>query len=246
MYDKNTTLMKRILAVIGTIETSSPAPGCFSKVAGDFDGAGISFGIFQWNIGQNTLQPLLKEFFVRYDTLAKQVFAGKYDIVKSMLTRPISEQLAWARSIQKNNKPSIPYDSIFKTLGETEEFQNIQINAAKSYFDRGVKMAKEYGLTSELGIGLMVDIAVQNGSINAKTKDIIVKEIAAKGFQNNEQEKMKIIANRRAEAANAKWVEDVRKRKLMFANGFGIIHGINFDLRRDYALDINTEAGVVA
>ena len=42
--------------------------------------------------------------------------------------------------------------------------------------------------------------------------------------------KLKIVANRRAEAANAKWVEDVRVRKLCIANGSGTVHGIQYDL----------------
>jgi len=237
MYDKSTSLMKRVLSLIASIETSMKAPLCFARVAGDFDGAGISFGIFQWNIGQNTLQPLLKQFFTRHESIAKNIFGLKFDEFKGLLAKSLAEQLDWAKKIQSKNKLLPPYDSLFKNLGLTKEFQDIQIESAKFYFDRGVKMANEYGLKSEVGIALMVDIAVQNGSINSATKNLILKEIEQKGFKDNEKEKMRIIANRRAEAANPKWIEDVRKRKLMFVEGGGAIHGINYKLSEEYAID---------
>lgn len=237
MYDKNTLLKKRILAVIGTIETSQTPPGCFSKITGNFDGAGISFGLFQWNIGQNTLQPMLKKYFVKYDIKAQEIFASKYKEVKDMLTKTLAEQLSWAKLIQTANKVNSPYLESFKALGASNEFQDIELEAASSYYNKGSRMATEYGLKSERGVALMVDIAVQNGSISAPVKAIIIKEIAAKGIT-DEVEKMKVVANRRAEAANSQWIEDVRKRKLMYANGVGTVHGINFDLHRDFAIDM--------
>lgn len=36
---------------------------------------------------------------------------------------------------------------------------------------------------------------------------------------------MSIVANRRAEAANPRWVDDVRVRKLCIARGEGTVHG---------------------
>ena len=46
-----------------------------------------------------------------------------------------------------------------------------------------------------------------------------------------EVERLRIIANRRASAAKAKWVEDVRARKLTIANGQGMVHGNFYDLK---------------
>src|ERR1022692_4361788 len=48
----------RCLALTGSFETSNLFPGCFSGLAGDFDGMGMSYGALQWNIGQGTLQQL--------------------------------------------------------------------------------------------------------------------------------------------------------------------------------------------
>ena len=45
------------------------------------------------------------------------------------------------------------------------------------------------------------------------------------GATSQEVARLRIFANRRAEAANPKWVEDVRMRKLTIANGQGTAAG---------------------
>jgi hypothetical protein len=50
-------LLKRCLALTGALETGKSAPECFSGLAGDFDGMGLSFGALQWNLYRKTLQP---------------------------------------------------------------------------------------------------------------------------------------------------------------------------------------------
>lgn len=44
----------KIAALIYSFEGSS-----YTKLSGNFDGQGISYGLLQWNFGQGTLQPLL-------------------------------------------------------------------------------------------------------------------------------------------------------------------------------------------
>jgi hypothetical protein len=46
-----------LVKVTGTFENSGDP---YVGVSGDFDGQGISCGVLQWNIGQNSLQPLVK------------------------------------------------------------------------------------------------------------------------------------------------------------------------------------------
>jgi hypothetical protein len=49
---------------------------------------------------------------------------------------------------------------------------------------------------------------------------------------------MRIVANRRAEAAKRRFVEDVRKRKLAIANGRGVVHGILLDLEEQFGISL--------
>ncbi len=48
----------------------------------------------------------------------------------------------------------------------------------------------------------------------------------------------RIVVNRCAEAATAKWVEDVRVRKLCIANGEGQVHGIGYDLEGQFGIGL--------
>jgi len=51
------------------------------------------------------------------------------------------------------------------------------------------------------------------------------------------------VANRRAEAANPAWIEDVRTRKLCIANGSGVVHGIPYDLEGQFGIGL-TRCGI--
>ena len=101
-------------------------------------------------------------------------------------------------------------------------------------------MCKEYGLKSERAAMLMFDIGVQNGAISDLVKARIQAEFkrlpADLDTAESEVRKMQIIANRRAEAANPRWVEDVRARKLAIANGEGVVHGVRVDLASQYGI----------
>ncbi len=89
----------------------------------------------------------------------------------------------------------------------------------------------------------MFDIVVQNGTIKPEIKqqiladfDALPKDLAPDDL---EVRKMQSIANRRAEAAKAAFVEDVRRRKLCIANGGGTVHGIRFDLRDQFGIGLD-------
>ncbi|MBI5874898.1 MAG: peptidoglycan-binding protein, partial [Deltaproteobacteria bacterium] len=56
----------KCLALTGAFETGAAIPDCFAGLSGDFDGQGMSFGVVQWNFGQNSLQPLFKDMFANY------------------------------------------------------------------------------------------------------------------------------------------------------------------------------------
>ncbi len=53
-----------------------------------------------------------------------------------------------------------------------------------------------------------------------------------------ETERMKIIAQRRADAANPRWAEDVRARKLCIAKGQGIVHGVRYSLEEQFGIGL--------
>ncbi len=86
----------------------------------------------------------------------------------------------------------------------------------------------------------MFDIKVQNGSIRRLVKAQILSDMEVLSYDLSEEEieveKMRIVANRRSEASNPRWIEYVRKRKLCIANGEGVVHGINYNLKEQFGI----------
>jgi hypothetical protein len=238
------TLDYRCLALTGSFETGAGIPDCFAGLSGDFDGQGISFGVCQWNFGQGSLQPLLKRMCADYPEMASTVFHDNLDQLTTALNAAKSDQMIFARSIQDPIRKTVnePWRGIFKTLGRSDEFQRIEADAANALYKGARQLCADYGLWSERAAALMFDIKVQNGSINSTVQSLITADFQALpsdlSVEDREVEMLKIVANRRAEAANAKWVEDVRTRKLCIANGGGTVHGIQYDLDGQFGIGL--------
>ena len=114
-----------------------------------------------------------------------------------------------------------PWRGLFKTLGRREAFQDLQTKASEQLYDAAVDLAREYEDQSERAVALMFDIKVQNGSIPDTVKAQIMREFDQLSEEDGEEARLRIIANRRAEASRPRWIEDVRTRKLTIATGRG-------------------------
>jgi putative peptidoglycan binding protein len=235
-------LVRRCLALTGTFETGTGIPECYAGLSGDFDGQGISFGVLQWNIGQGTLQPMLLEMLSEHEDAMNGLFHDRLGDIRTMLKAPLSSQLDWARSIQDPVRHNIsePWKGLIKALGKAPEFQAIQVEHAAATHRAALGLCARFGVTTERAIALMFDIRVQNYSISAATEAQIRADFAAipadAAPPDTELARLRSIANRRAEAASRQFVEDVRIRKLAIANGFGTVHGVVYDLERQFGI----------
>jgi hypothetical protein len=67
----------RCMALTGSFETDNSFPDCFAGLSGDFDGQGISFGVLQWNLGQGSLQPLLRKIINAEPEMVESIIRSK-------------------------------------------------------------------------------------------------------------------------------------------------------------------------
>lgn len=234
-------LLQRCLALTGAFETSVGVPDCFCGLAGDFDGQGLSLGVVQWNLGQGTLQPLLNEMLTRQEAVVRGIFHEHFADLQGMLASPRNVQLQWARNLQDPSRHAIfePWKGLFQALGRTPEFQNIQVEHAAALHAAAQNLCQRFGVSSERAIALMFDIRVQNGSIDQRTEARIRADFATLAPE-DEVGRLCAIANRRAEAAATRFIEDVRVRKLTIANGGGTVHGISWDLETQFGIGLRT------
>jgi hypothetical protein len=235
----------RCLALTGAFETGAGFPDCFAGVSGDFDGQGLSMGVCQWNLGQRTLQPLFKAMFDRHADVMTDVFGENTPVLVAALEDSLEEQLALARAIQDPVRHFVhePWRGMFRALGRTPAFQEVQLDAAAGLFASAAQLCRDHDVRSERALALMFDIVVQNGAaFGPVLKARIMADFAALpedlSAEEREVARLRVVANRRAESASARWVEDVRARKLCIANGAGTVHGIHYDLEDQFALTL--------
>jgi hypothetical protein len=243
-HPPSASIESRCLALTGSFETSRLPPDCFAALTGNFDGQGISFGALQWNFGQGTLQPLLLQMINEHYDIIKNIFNENLERLTDAITGEISTALSFADSIHDPDRRRVKreWKDMFTALGRTPEFQEIETSGAITYTKHGKHLCHEYGLWSERGRALMFDICVQNSSIPEKVKIKIEADFQALSYSMSDDEfetaKMEIIANRRAEASNPRFIEDVRSRKLCIARGKGIVHGASYDLASQFGIGL--------
>ena len=243
-------LGQRCLEMTASFETSRKPPGCYGVVSGNFDGQGISVGALQWNLGTGTLMALLRPVVTDYLGEMKKVMDPvKAQVLADLLTLDRDQQLAWADTIQSaRHSVNLPWRAAFQALGEMPAFQDSQVRLANHRFRWAARHCTSWRLKSQRAVALFFDIRVQNGSIGSSTQQRIrhtleFGDLATMGPHYEqlvglepEVMKMGVIAHMRAEAANPRWVEDVRKRKLAIALGEGVVHGRAIHLERDFAI----------
>jgi peptidoglycan hydrolase-like protein with peptidoglycan-binding domain len=203
----------------------------FTLAQGNFDGAGITWGIIGFTLKHGELSKIILDIHQRDPELVPQAFGKKTDELIAVMKSSKVKQMAFADSISlgaKKVKLAEPWRSAFARFGEIAIVQALQLDLAdRDYFRPALKTAQEFNLKTELGHTLMFDIHVQNGGVKQSAREEIARALAKRPVT-SEQEMRVIIANAVANKAVAKYREDVRSRKLTIATGSGKVHGANF------------------
>ncbi len=200
----------------------------FSKVVGNFDGAGLTWGIVGFTLRYGQIKRILLQIQSSHPDLLREAFGARTDELLDVLNQPIGKQIEWADRISLGaDKTSIskPWREGFARLGEFEVVREIQLRVAEEeYYLPAVETARQYQLQSELGLALAFDIHVQNGGIGAAALRLI-RQCMEEQPVRTERERRIVIAHAVADAARAQYREDVRARKLAIAVGAGKVHG---------------------
>ena len=222
----------------------------FTLARGNWDGAGVTWGIIGFTLKFGSLSAILREIHRRDPELLRQAFGNKTAELLQVLRAPRAEQLAWADSISVPPRKihlAQPWRSAFKRLGEIEEAQAVQLERAISgYYVPALRTASELELQTELGVALCFDIHVQNGSVKPSARAQITRELEEHPVLASEQELRVIVANAVADHGRPPFQEDVRARKLTIATGAGKVHGRTYLVRNWGLAEIRLPAGAFA
>ncbi len=210
----------------------------FTLAQGNWDGAGITWGIVGFTLKHGELSKIILKIFDENPALVQQAFGENTQELIDIMNSPKGVQLKFADSISQGTTKvmiSEPWRSGFKAFGEIAEVQALQLELAdEDYGQPADHTATKFGLATELGRALAFDIHVQNGGIKAtaqKEIETVLQHMPAA----TEQQLRVIIANAVADASKS-FKEDVRARKLTIATGIGKVHGEIFVLN-NWGLD---------
>jgi Putative peptidoglycan binding domain len=205
----------------------------FTKIVGNFDGAGLTWGIIGFTLVHGELKKIIDEVKIKHPSLLQDAFGENKDNLLAVFQKSLPEQLAFANSISLGTsriKVREPWGSAFETLGNLSEVQAIQIAGTQKYWDIANRDFQRLNLKTELGLALCFDTAVQNGGIDRTEVDRIQRQID-RTPPTTEQDLRRIISNVVAENSNPRFIEDVRKRKLAIATTQGTVHGANYEVK---------------
>lgn len=126
------------LAITGDFETFGDP---FAGVSGDFDGMGISCGVLQWNIGQGSLQPLVKGCGRAAVTAAMPRFG---EALWKACHGTVTEGLKIVRSWQTNAVLNKTAKRELQALMGSQPMRAQQVKAADSVAKQAYEMAKTW------------------------------------------------------------------------------------------------------
>lgn len=140
------SLVDRVIDYTAQVESK----GKYDAVAADDNKAGVSLGLLQFNQRAGVLPALFAAMYAENPAkFTTMLGAGWANFLNE----------GWVRAADL--KPFIP---TLKSMAADVDFQRAQRKLAKTvFFDPVERKAREYGITSERGITMLFDAAVQRG-----------------------------------------------------------------------------------
>jgi Putative peptidoglycan binding domain len=198
----------------------------FTMVAGDFDGAGLTWGIIGFTLKHGELAAIMREVFAANPAVVQRSFGDRSDELMRMMVADWEAQHAWARSISTGPRMAgvaEPWRSAFARFGSEEIVQASQLRRAREdYFAPALVSAHRVGLATELGVALCFDVHVQNGGIKKAAMATIE---TGRKTKRSEKALRTLVAEAVAAQSSAKYRNDVLARKRAIASGEGDVHG---------------------
>ncbi len=224
-HDPLPTLFERCLSLTASFEGHG-----FGLLQGNFDGAGLTWGIIGYTLSNGEIQALLAAAETAVPGTLSRVMGPLAAQWQAQMGKPRAAQIAWADSISAPaNKAKIPpeWKSAFARLGDEPIIKRLQMDRAyQDYFLPAANTAKKLKMTSELGIALAFDMHVQNGGARLAA----LAAMQAQAGQIPEAEMRRAWAQKVAANSNPLWQTDVLSRKLTVATGQGTTHGSPYTL----------------
>jgi hypothetical protein len=198
----------------------------------DIDGWGITLGIVGFTSRNGEVQSVFKKAYAQKPQIAELLpLERRAEFVKLLATTfksTSASNIAWCEfAYWPSGYLREDIREMVHVLGSDPIWQRIQLDMAhRTYWLPAADKAKAMGLTSMAGYGLLYDTWVQNGG----WRDCHQKFYMTQSQDANEVTKLRAIARAAANCATSTWRDDVLRRKMVFVETAGVVHGSFFDL----------------
>jgi len=219
------SLFERCLQVTADFEGHG-----FGLAEGNFDGAGITWGVIGFTLSNGEIQAILKAAEQQAPGTLARVMGPLAAQWQAITAKPLSQQIDWANAMSSGPaKEGLPaaWLQAFARLGDESVIKRIQMQRAYDrYFVPCAAVAAQLKLRSELGVLLAFDVHVQNGGF----KPDAVAQAGALPAGTPEPVRREKLAEWVAQSARPKYQADVLSRKKTIALGQGVVHGAPYTL----------------
>jgi peptidoglycan hydrolase-like protein with peptidoglycan-binding domain len=224
------SIFERCLQVTASFEGTG-----FQLIEGNFDGAGLTWGIIGFTLMNGELGAIMAEINAQSPDIMAQTFGHDADFILK-ISGPESganDKLAFANSIsgpEPQYRVVEPWRTYFSDLGINRQVQRLQVQRARAKYwtDIALRDAKDLGFIEELDLLLLFDVAVQDGGMRSKGR-LAAAQSQLKPEMNAAQRRH-VVAQVVADSIAGSFREDVLRRKMCIATGDGIVHGSNYSL----------------
>jgi len=204
----------------------------FGKVRGDFDGAGLTWGIIGFTLHGGGLVAVLRDIRARDPRLLHRAFGPRTAALMAMLDGDDAARRSFVAAVSPIPGQAVVdplWAGSFARLGSLPDVQEIQLRHVARYWRVAARDARHFRLRSELGFALCFDIAVQNGGIAPHLRRCLKERLKTRP-SSDERTIRRLIADGVAAHARARFAADVRARKRTIAAGLGVVHGARYRL----------------
>ena len=219
------SLFERCLQVTAAFEAHG-----FGLAQGNFDGAGMTWGVIGFTLSSREIQSILATAERQAPGTLARLMGPLAAQWLAIAAQPLKQQIAWADAMSSEpGKQGLPAEwrQAFARLGDEPGIKRIQLQRAYDrYFVPCAAAAAKLRLQSELGILLALDVHVQNGGFK---RDAIARAAALPAAM-PEAARREQLAEWVAQSARSQYRADVRSRKLTIARGQGTVHGTAYTL----------------
>lgn len=205
----------------------------FDRVVGNFDGAGITFGLIGFTLVNGEIRKLLSMIETLRPGSVATTFGALHSELMSVLALSKAEQQRWADGISlgpAKMEVAKPWREAFQRIGQLPEARRAQMERAYSVYWKAAQQHIADFMAGkplvDLDAGLWFDVAVQN-SLDQDERSVLKKTGSSAKVSGALRE---AFASTIADGSAPRWRKDVLARKMTYAVGRGTVHGSDYQL----------------